>query len=137
MRTRKTTAFYIETLVLLIFLLAFMTVLVRMFAAARGVGMDAKRITEATLIAQNATAYCTQNIEEEKPLPQGGTLYYDARGAMNATAAQYRVELLCLPSETAAGVMNSLTVSVYDAGGAERKAKPIITLTTEHYSPAA
>ena len=56
MSTRKTRAFYIETLILVFLLLSMLTILVRVYGAAGEKALGARRKTAAALIAQNVSA---------------------------------------------------------------------------------
>lgn len=55
MKHRKSTAFYIETLLVTLLFLAMTAVLVRMFAAARSQSLEARALTDAGQIAQNVS----------------------------------------------------------------------------------
>jgi len=54
MKARKTRAFYIETLLLTFLILAMLSILVQVFGKARETSTEAKRMTSAAVIAQNA-----------------------------------------------------------------------------------
>lgn len=56
MNRHRNLSFYIESMVLLLFLLAALVVLLRLFGAAQALGMQARQKTDATLILQTVSA---------------------------------------------------------------------------------
>lgn len=56
MNRHRNLSFYIESMVLLLFLLATLVVLIRVFGAAQALGMQARQKTDATLILQTVSA---------------------------------------------------------------------------------
>ena len=55
MRRSKSRAFYLETLLLVLFLLGVLAVLAQLFAGARHQSLAAQRLTQATQIARNVS----------------------------------------------------------------------------------
>lgn len=142
MRRNKSRAFYLEALLLVLFLLAVLAVLVQLFAAARRQSLAAKRLTEATHIAANvseafAAAESWQAFgqvlagEDALDWRQGKAgLTVDENG-MAAPEGAYSLQLERSEAPTAAGRMAELKITVYRRAGD----KAIYSLTAQKYLP--
>lgn len=102
------TAFYVETLVMIVVMIGILLVLTRIFGIARGESVRAKHLSEAVTIAQNIEESLQMDTSEK--LPEGtlplrdieekreGTSeqysgYYDWTDTDSTTARVYRVEI--------------------------------------------
>lgn len=137
-KTRRGAAFYVETLLLVLFLLFSLTVLVRMLGAAKALSREARDLSCAVRIAQDAAeqlAACDSRADWAALLgareEADGRLAaaYDAQGAAAADAAEPAYRLLCTCSETprGAGVMLDAHLSVV------RGQKVLYELETQKY----
>ena len=117
-RSRRGAAFYVETILLVLFLLFSLAVLVRMLGAARQFSVEARQLSCAVRIAQDAAeqaAVCDSPEDLAALLGAqqtgDGTLFkaYDAQGApladegQAADGAQGAYSLLCRVEQTAQG----------------------------------
>ena len=84
MNRHRNLSFYIESLVLLFFLLAALVVLIRMFGAAQALGMQARQKTDATLILQTVSADFSAQVDP-----------FDEAVAEAAEDGRAQVEFLC------------------------------------------
>ncbi len=84
MNRHRNLSFYIESLVLLFFLLAALVVLIRMFGAAQALGMQARQKTDATLILQTVSADFSAQVDP-----------FDEAVAEAAENGRAQVEFLC------------------------------------------
>lgn len=127
MKHRKNTAFFIEALLLTLFVLALCTVLVRLFAAARLRSAQARELTVAQQIAQNVSEsfYASdsaeafwQLLEIADPPAEGQalTLAVDSRGLPDPAGA-YTLELTLEHESTRAGQTARLTLRLSGSGG--------------------
>lgn len=132
------TAFYLETLLLIAVFIAIILVLTRVFGMSRSLSGDAKLLTNAVCLAQNAAEAVSASESPEDVavlLDQGGNVvagddgvaaYYDRN--MNpggADDAALRVEITWAPD----GDMVSSSISVYPDGGTA----PVYALDTAVY----
>ncbi|MEG1010505.1 MAG: hypothetical protein RSE54_01495 [Ruthenibacterium sp.] len=84
---RKNTAFYVEIVLLVLFVLLSTSVLVRVFAKAQWLDRRAEQLSQSVTLAQSAAeTFAATDSEQEllQLLPQRDgicTLYYDAKGA--------------------------------------------------------
>lgn len=130
MKQRRNAAFYVETLLLVLFLLGMLAVLVQMFAAARSQSRQARQLTQATLLAQNA-AECFDAAGSPQELAllltgsetgilwneEGrGEVRMDGQGTPDA-AGPYCLALGYTLQPCAAGRMAQLSIEVRLAGG--------------------
>ena len=84
MNRHKNLSFYIESLVLLFFLLAALVVLIRVFGAAQALGIQARQKTDAALILQTVSS---QFSARSAP--------FDTAVAEAESAGQAQVDFLC------------------------------------------
>ena len=111
-RARRGAAFYVETILLLLFLLFSLTVLVRMLGAAKQLSLEARELSCAVRIAQDAAeqaAACGSREDlaallDARETEDGAlTRSYDAQGTPAADAAGAAYSLLCRVETTAQG----------------------------------
>ncbi|WP_337575897.1 hypothetical protein [Fournierella sp.] len=127
MKHRKNTAFFIEALLLTLFVLALCTVLVRLFAAARLRSAQAQELTAAQQIAQNVSeSFYASDSEEQfwqllgasNPPAEGQalTLTVDSQGRPDPIGT-YELELTLEHQPAQAGQTARLTLQLSDSGG--------------------
>lgn len=127
MKHRKNTAFFIEALLLTLFVLALCTVLVRLFAAARLRSAQAQELTAAQQIAQNVSESFYASASEEQfwqllgasnPPDEGEalTLAVDSQGRPDPIGA-YALELTLEHESAQAGQTARLTLQLSGSGG--------------------
>lgn len=142
MKHRKNTAFFVEALLLTLFVLALSAVLVRLFAAARMRSAQAEALTAAQQIAQNVSEsfYASDSAEQfwqlagisEPPADgQPVSLTVDAQGLPDPIGA-YFLELTLEQTSADAGQMARLTLRLADSGS-----QPLYEGTFDHYLPGA
>lgn len=148
MKHQKNIAFYVESLLLTLFILILMGVLVRMFAAARSQALDAKALTQAQQIAQNIsdTFYSCNSAEEFSSLSgisllrsyanhQQGELQVDSAGAPTQKGSyMVSVDYISLPRNTGKVgqfVQLQLTITL------SNQSEPLVDITCEKYLPSA
>lgn len=148
MKHQKNIAFYIETLLLTLFILILMSVLVQMFAAARSQALDARALTQAQQIAQNVsdTFYSCNSAEEfsnlsgiplsqSYPHHQQGQVQVDSTGtpAQKGTYTVF-VDYTLLPKKAQnIGQLVQLQLTIT----ASHQSEPLIDVTCEKYLPSA
>ena len=124
MRPKRSTAFYIEALVLVVFFLAMLAVLVQMFAAARQVSRQAAQRNDAVCAARSlsecfsAEEFCRLAGLEEP----SGSLTVDSQG-QPAPDGAYTARLAYTP-----GRLASLEIEIENDRG-----EILYSLTTEKY----
>ena len=64
--TKRGIAFYVETVLLVLFLSVALAVLVQVFSAAQGMGTQAHRLSDGTLLAENAAELIAASESEEE-----------------------------------------------------------------------
>ena len=64
--TKRGIAFYVDTVLLVLFLSVALAVLVQVFAAAQGMGTQAQRLSDGTLLAENAAELIAASESEEE-----------------------------------------------------------------------
>lgn len=64
--TKRGIAFYVETVLLVLFLSVALAVLVQVFAAAQGMETQAQRLSDGTLLAENAAELIAASESEEE-----------------------------------------------------------------------
>ena len=142
MKHRKNTAFFIETLLLTLFVLALCTVLVRLFAAARLRSAQAQELTAAQQIAQNVSESFYASASEEhvwqllgasNPPAEGEalTLAVDSQGRPDPIGA-YALELTLEHESAQAGQTARLTLQLSGSGG-----QSLFEGTFDRYLPGA
>ncbi len=142
MKHRKNTAFFVEALLLTLFVLALSAVLVRLFAAARMRSAQAEALTTAQQIAQNVSEsfYASDSAEQfwqlagisEPPADgQPVSLTVDAQGLPDPIGA-YFLELTLEQTSADAGQMARLTLCLADSDG-----QPLYEGTSDYYLPGA
>ena len=109
-RSRRGAAFYVETILLVLFLLLSLTVLARMLGTARQLSREARELSCAVRIAQDAAEQLAASSSREDfsalldaQQTEDGALAkaYDAGGAPASDEAQAAYSLLCRLEETA------------------------------------
>lgn len=142
MKHRKNTAFFIEALLLTLFVLALCTVLVRLFAAARLRSAQAQELTAAQQIAQNVSESFYSSASEEQfwqllgasnPPAEGEalTLAVDSQGRPDPIGA-YALELTLEHESAQAGQTARLTLQLSSSGG-----QSLFEGTFDRYLPGA
>ena len=142
MKHRKNTAFFIEALLLTLFVLALCTVLVRLFAAARLRSTQAQELTAAQQIAQNVSESFYASASEEQfwqllgasnPPAEGEalTLAVDSQGRPDPIGA-YALELTLEHESAQAGQTARLTLRLSGSGG-----QSLFEGTFDRYLPGA
>ena len=142
MKHRKNTAFFVEALLLTLFVLALSAVLVWLFAAARMRSAQAEALTAAQQIAQNVSEsfYASDSAEQFWQLagisdpPADGqpvSLTVDAQGLPDPIGA-YFLELTLEQTSADAGQIARLTLRLADSGG-----QPLYEGTFDYYLPGA
>ncbi|MDY4167409.1 MAG: hypothetical protein SOY27_07965 [Fournierella sp.] len=127
MKHRKNTAFFIEALLLTLFVLALCTVLVRLFAAARLRSTQAQELTAAQQIAQNVSESFYASDSEEafwqllgtaNPPAEGQalTLTVDSQGRPDPIGT-YELELTLEHQAAQAGQTARLALRLSGSGG--------------------
>lgn len=142
MKHRKNTAFFIEALLLTLFVLALCTVLVRLFAAARLRSAQAQELTAAQQITQNVSESFYASASEEQfwqllgasnPPAEGEalTLAVDSQGRPDPIGA-YALELTLEHESAQAGQTARLTLQLSGSGG-----QSLFEGTFDRYLPGA
>lgn len=127
MNQRKNTAFFVEALLLTLFVLALCAVLVQLFAAARQRSAQARALTETQQIAQNVSEsfYASDSPEQFWQLlgvaepPEAGQplhLSVDGQGLPDPIGA-YGLELTLDQSPAGAGQTARLTLRLTGSDG--------------------
>lgn len=127
MKHRKNTAFFVEALLLTLFVLALSAVLVQLFAAARSRSTEARALTQAQQIAQNVseTFYASDSeaqfwqLMEINTPPADGQSYrlnVDEQG-LAALGGAYQLDLTVATETAGAGQMARLTLVLQDSAG--------------------
>ena len=87
--TKRGIAFYVETVLLVLFLSVALAVLVQVFAAAQGMGTQTQRLSDGTLLAENAAELiaASESEEEFRSLVNAGPeseicLHYDVQNGI-------------------------------------------------------
>lgn len=142
MKHRKNTAFFIEALLLTLFVLALCTVLVRLFAAARLRSAQAQELTAAQQITQNVSESFYASASEEQfwqllgasnPPAEGEALplAVDSQGRPDPIGA-YALELTLEHESAQAGQTARLTLQLSGSGG-----QSLFEGTFDRYLPGA
>lgn len=123
------TAFFVEALVLLTFLLAAGALFTQLFAAARHTAAEGTALAEAVLMAQNAAeelaaADDPASLAGSRPLigDQTGdayTLAVEVEGEPRRTGTLWRAHIAVSGSGEADGELYALDTAVWRAGGTE------------------
>ncbi len=135
-RARKNAAFYLEALLLVLFLLLSLTVLIRMMGAAKLMGEQARQESCASQILQNFTADL-QNGQAAAALASGQTVLSRryGGGAQPDEGGAYLATVRMESTPTASGQLVAMAVTVTLA--AQPSAAPLCQVTTSQYLPAA
>lgn len=118
---RRGFAFYIEALLLVLFLLVSMVVLIQMFSSSRSMGQEAHQLTKAVIMAQNAAEEFASG-----EISQPETLLYFGENGQAAEAPQeggYQVRVLVEEKDS----MKAATIQV------ERFGEEIYSLNTARF----
>lgn len=135
-KQQKTLAFYVEALLLTLFLLAALTILVQMFSTARATALQARQKTAAALIVQNASAefdagagaFAEYEAAALAGKAQTFALSYAADGTPSDTGP-YTVAVELYSEATGAGQLLHAALCVRHAGDSA----PLATLNTARY----
>lgn len=122
MNRHRSMAFYVECLLLTVFLLALTAVLAQLFSAARAQALEARRLTDAQRLAQNVSEefYAAENEAEFLRLA-GLEAADDFGGQVERTGPSgesYRLDLELTEQPQTAGRTVTLHVEVFDSNGA-------------------
>ena len=122
MNRHRSMAFYVECLLLTVFLLALTAVLAQLFSAARAQALEARRLTDAQRLAQNVREefYAAENEAEFLRLA-GLEAADDSGGQVERTGPSgesYRLDLELTEQPQTAGRTVTLHVEVFDSNGA-------------------
>ncbi len=140
MNQHRNLSFYIESLLLLLFLLAALVVLIRVFGAAQSLGLQARQKTDAALILQSASAEFSAReepfgkaIEEAVTAGESQAEYRcDSQGHVQADGS-YRVVVTLQSQQREMGTMVFADLCVTPASDAT--ATPLGELETSLYCP--
>lgn len=148
-RPQKTLAFYVEVLLLTLFLLLAMALLARGFATAADLSRQAAREGAAALLANNATAAFLANDDDFADAaraaltgsPQTLLLHYTADG-FKSDDGPYTVRAALTADDAGAGQLLQGEFAVFYCGeGIGQQAAPddapLLELTVKRYCPAA
>lgn len=141
MNRHRNLSFYIETLVLLLFLLAALTVLLRVFGTAQQMGRQARQKTDAALILQTVSAQFSaqENPFDEairKTIAEGEAqveFLCDAEGVC-VKDGKYRVSADLRAQQTAEGNLVYADIRV-SAVSSDRDDAALAELETSRYCP--
>lgn len=122
MNRHRSMAFYVECLLLTVFLLALTAVLAQLFSAARAQALEARRLTDTQRLAQNVSEefYAAEN--EAEFLRLAGLKTADDLGGQvertGPSGESYRLDLELTEQPQTAGRTVTLHVEVFDSNGA-------------------
>lgn len=122
MNRHRSMAFYVECLLLTVFLLALTAVLAQLFSAARAQALEARRLTDAQRLAQNVSEefYAAEN--EAEFLRLAGLEAADDSGDQvertGPSGESYRLDLELTEQPQTAGRTVTLHVEVFASNGA-------------------
>ena len=105
------TAFLVESLVLLFFLIACLAVFTQMFAHSWQASSDASKLSAACVVAQNAA----EEFEANPQAAQNDTI--DVSDVSDASGTSFRVSRSVESEATAAGTMYTVHIAVSDDMG--------------------
>lgn len=121
MNRRRSKAFYVECLLLTIFLLALTTVLIQLFSAARTQAIEARHLTDCQRLAQNVSEEFYAAANKEEFLSLAGL---DETAASESeiertgpSGESYRLHLELAEEPQTAGCIVTLYLEVYVPGG--------------------
>lgn len=122
MNRHRSMAFYVECLLLTVFLLALTAVLAQLFSAARAQALEARRLTDTQRLAQNVSEefYAAENEAEFLRLASLETAD-DFGGQVERTGPSgesYCLDLELTEQPQTAGRTVTLHVEVFDSNGA-------------------
>ena len=141
-RNGQITAFYFETLLLIVVFLAIILVLTQVFGLARQQTAAARQLTDAVTLAGNAAEAVSASADpgelmkllnengnaEELPDASGVKACYDNEKNPDPQGA-YRVEISWQPEKTAGGTMVSSVIQVFNGSSEE----PVYSLETASF----
>lgn len=131
MNRRRSMAFYVECLLLTVFLLALTAVLAQLFSAARAQALEARRLTDVQRLAQDVSeAFYAAGDEAEFCRLAGLS---DAGGEVLRTGPsgdEYRLLLALTAEPRSAGRLVTLRLEAHTAGG-----ESVCSLEFERYWP--
>lgn len=140
MNRHRNLSFYIESLILLLFLLAALVVLLRVFGAAQSLGWQAREKTDAALILQTVSAEFSAQAE---PVAQGirearqsGEAHVEYRCDSQGTVREdgsYRVVVRLRAEPQTAG--NLVIAEIHVAEASAQNAESLATMETSLYCP--
>lgn len=140
MNRHRNLSFYIESLVLLFFLLSALVVLLRVFGAAQEMGMRARQKTDAALILQTVSADFSaqadpfdQAVAEAESSGQAEVEFLCDSQGQTARDGSYRVTAELQAEQTDAGALVRAAIRVFNAGTAADT--PLAELETALYCP--
>ena len=122
MNRRRSVAFYVECLLLTVFLLVLTAVLAQLFSAARAQALEARRLTDAQRLAQNISEEFYAAVNEQDFLRLAGLEDTGAPGEVERagpSGERYRLALELTRQPQAAGRMVTLRLAVRTGGGQE------------------
>lgn len=150
-RERTMTAFYLETVLMVIIFVLVIAILSQVFGLSRSESRQAEQLTNAVCLAQNAAEAAAASDSEEgllQLLQENGnakltekdgqsvlTAYYDAdmqpmtEEAAAADESALRLEATWVPKESATGSFVKSDIAVYAGSGQD----PVYTLDTGVY----
>ena len=121
MNRHRSMAFYVECLLLTVFLLALTAVLAQLFSAARAQALEARRLTDAQRLAQNVSEEFYAENEAEFLRLAGLEAADDLGGQVERTGPSgesYRLDLELTEQPQTAGRTVTLHVEVFASNGA-------------------
>lgn len=140
MNRHRNLSFYIESLLLLLFLLAVLAVLIRVFGAAQTMGLQARQKTDAALVLQTVSAEFSAQAEPAKEkireARQEGNARLEYLRDEQGNAREegpYRVVMELHAEAEAAGDLVTARICVTPASAAEEN--PVGELETTLYCP--
>lgn len=123
MNRRRSMAFYVECLLLTVFLLVLTTVLAQLFSAARSQAVEARRLTDAQRLAQNVSEEFYAAADEADFLRLAGLEETNVLGGKvertGPSGEDYRLVLELTKQPQAAGRTVTLQLGVQTLAGEE------------------
>ena len=119
MKSKRTTAFYLETLLLIVVFLIVILVLTRTFGNARRESASARELTNAVLTAQNAAEAVSapKDIESLSSLLGSEGPARVSEGKVLAERGDYRLEVTWEPEQQPGGSLVSSRITVFLGDG--------------------
>lgn len=131
-RVVHSSAFVVETVVLLAFLAISLTVITSMFAKAHTIGQEADETTAAIILATTGSANGAEAFAADPTGKEDTILYYTVEDGSfspveSYVSGNYAVRRTIEPKKTEGGVLYKANIEVSHMG------KPVYTLTTSSY----